>query len=343
MNILVDLSHPAHVHFFKHSIKRWSDIGHNVFLVARKKDVTIDLLEDYGFSYKFMSTARKGFFSLGKELIEHDIKLFSFAKKKKIDIMLNIGGTFIVYPSLLLGIPSFVFTDTEHAKLSNTITYPFATKICTPDCYFDDLGKKQIRYKGYHELAYLHPNHFTPDPTILDELGLSIEDPFFVLRFISWGASHDSGQHGFSFDQKQELVTNLSQYGKVLISSEGELNNEFKQFQFSLSPIKIHHLLAFSSLYIGEGATMATEAAVLGTPSIYVNTLTAGTIEELINKYKLMDRFVDGKKAIEKAIEIAQNPGYKAMQISKKMRFIEDKIDVTEWLTDFICHYETNK
>ena len=343
MNLLIDIGHPGHVHFFKHSIINLGKSGHKVYIVTRKKDVTLELLDDYGFEYEFISIAKRGFFFLVRELLEHDIKLFSFSKEKKIDLMLSVGGTFIVYPGLLLKIPTIVFSDTEHAKLSNTITYPFASRVCTPDCYFDDLGKKQIRYKGYHELAYLHPNHFTPDPTILDEIGLSINDSFFVLRFISWGASHDSGQHGFSFDQKQELVTKLSQYGKVLISSEGELDNEFKQFQFSLSPIKIHHLLAFSSLYIGEGATMATEAAVLGTPSIYVNTLTAGTIEELINKYKLLDRFVDGKKAIEKAIEIAQNPGYKAMQISKKTRFIEDKIDVTEWLTDFICHYETNK
>jgi len=341
MNLLIDIGHPAHVHFFKQSLISWKKSGHQVYVVTRKKDVTIELLDDYGIEYKFISTAKRGFVSLLKELIAHDIKLLSYAKEKKIDIMMSIGGTFIVYPGLILGIPTIVFSDTEHAKLSNTITYPFASRICTPDCYSDNLGRKQIRYKGYHELAYLHPNHFTPDPSILEKLGLSKNEQFFIVRFISWGASHDKGQWGFSFEQKQELVTKLSQYGRVLISSEGELDNEFKKYQFSLSPIKIHHLLAYSNLYIGEGATMATEAAVLGTPSIYVNTLTAGTIEELINKYKLLDRLVDGNKAIEKAIEIAQNPDYKVSLVERRDKFISEKIDVSEWLTNFVMNYSS--
>ena len=146
MNILIDIGHPAHVHFFKHSVKEWRNLGHQVFIVARKKDVTIELLDEYGFDYKFMSTAKKGLVALAKELLEHDYKLLIFAKEKNIDIMLNIGGTFIVHPGKLLGIPTIVFSDTEHAKISNVITYPFASHICTPDCYFDDLGKKQIKY-----------------------------------------------------------------------------------------------------------------------------------------------------------------------------------------------------
>ncbi len=35
-------------------------------------------------------------------------------------------------------------------------------------------------------------------------------------------------------------------------------------------------LLAYATLFIGEGATMASECAVLGTPAIYVNSLQLG-------------------------------------------------------------------
>lgn len=336
MNILIDIGHPAHVHFFKHSIIEWRNQGNNVFIVARKKDVTIELLEDYKLDYTYFSTAKKGIISLAKELIEHSIQLFLFVKKNKIDIMLNIGGTFIVHPGKILGIPTIVFSDTEHAKISNKITYPFATKICTPNCYFDDLGKKQVKYNGYHELAYLHPNRFNPDESVLSELGIEKTDRFFIVRFVSWGASHDKGQWGFSLDQKRKLISKLSTYGKVLISSEGNLKDEFKKFQFSLSPTKIHHLLAYSSLYIGEGATMATESAILGTPSIYVNSLTAGTIEELINKYQMLYRYTDGDDAIKKAIELVENSEAKIDQLRRRDNFLLDKIDVTSWLTEFI-------
>ena len=33
-------------------------------------------------------------------------------------------------------------------------------------------------------------------------------------------------------------------------------------------------------MYIGEGATTASESCLMGTPAIYVNTISAGTIEE---------------------------------------------------------------
>ena len=38
-----------------------------------------------------------------------------------------------------------------------------------------------------------------------------------------------------------------------------------------------------TQLFIGEGATMASECAVMGTPSIYINSLTAGTLEDQEN------------------------------------------------------------
>ena len=53
-----------------------------------------------------------------------------------------------------------------------------------------------------------------------------------------------------------------------------------KQYQLSINPIEIHDVLSFADLFIGEGATMASESAIMGTPSIYVNSLTAGTTLE---------------------------------------------------------------
>ena len=35
----------------------------------------------------------------------------------------------------------------------------------------------------------------------------------------------------------------------------------------------MHNALKYASLFVGEGATMASECAILGTPAIYVNSL----------------------------------------------------------------------
>jgi len=71
MRILIDISHPAHVHFFKHASRIWQEHGHAVKFVARNKEITFQLLEDYQIPYRGLSTIRKGLAGLGVELIEH--------------------------------------------------------------------------------------------------------------------------------------------------------------------------------------------------------------------------------------------------------------------------------
>jgi predicted glycosyltransferase len=336
MNLIVDVTHPAHVHFFRHAIGEWEKRGHQVLIVARDKDLTLNLLEDYGYAYISLSKAQKGVSGFARELVEHEIRLFKLARQFKADIMMNIGGTFIVHPGKLLGIPAVVFTDTEHAKLSNGITFPFATRICTPDCYETDLGKKQVRYPGYHELAYLHPNRFTPDRRILDEIGIAHDEPFFIVRFVSWGAAHDVGLKGFSQEGKRELVQRLKEYGKIIITSEATLPAEFEPYRMSVSPTKIHDLLYYSRLFIGEGATMASEAAILGTPGIYVNPLYLGYLHEQEDKYGLVYNLLDERKAIDLALQLAGDPATKAEFQQRRERLLADKIDVTAWMVEYV-------
>ena len=338
MNILIDITHPAHVHFFRNAINKWRKRGNNIIIVARKKDVTLNLLDAYGYQYICISHHRKGILSLGIELIEHESRLFLMCLRDKPDIFLEIGGTFIVHAAALLGKPSIVFSDTEHAKLSNAITYPFTSVLCTPSSYIGNEGKKHVRYNGSQELAYLHPKYFSPNPDVLKLAGLEEGEPYFVIRFISWEAAHDVGLRGLSYDSKCNLVERLSKLGRVIISSENALPTEFQPYQLPISPSKIHDLLYYSKLYIGEGATMASEAAILGTPSIYVSTLKDGIIDEE-SKYGIIHQVSDGEKLINKAIKFAKNPDIKDSWRKKSKLFINSKIDVTAWMVDFVENY----
>ncbi len=336
MKILIDISHPAHVHFFKHAARIWQEHGHAVKFVARNKEITFQLLNEYNIPYQGLSTMRKGLAGLAVELLEHQSRLAGVAREFKPDVMLNIGGTFIAHVGKLMGIKTVVFTDTESARLSNKITFPFATWICTPGAYMNDLGMKQIRYPGYHELAYLHPNRFTPDPRSLQESGLEVDEPYFLLRFISWGAAHDVGQGGLSSEDKMALVRGLLDHGRVLITSESPLSPALDPYKVQISPTKIHDLLAFSRLYAGEGTTMASEAAILGVPSIYINTRVDGYINELSRKYELIHHFQESKPAVEKAIELAGANNLAMIHSEKRQRMLAEKIDVTAWMVDFI-------
>lgn len=338
MKIILDLGHPAHIHLFKHAIWELKKRGHVILITARDKEILLDLLNVYHFEYVILSRSGKSLFGLAIELVKRDYKLFNLAKSFKPDILIGISEN-ITHVGMILKVPSIVFTDTEHAKLSNAITFPFADTIITPFCFKKDLGKKQIRYNGYHELAYLHPNQFTPDPTVLNEIGMNKENKFTVLRFVTWGASHDVGQYGIK--NKIGLVKELEKYGRVLISSEGMLDKELEKYSVKVSPEKMHDLLYYASLYLGEGATMATESAILGTPSIYISSLigTMGNFVELEQKYGLMYNYNDADMAMKKAVELLQKPQMKKNWNDKRNVLLKDKIDVTRFMVWFIENF----
>ncbi|MBT4513007.1 MAG: DUF354 domain-containing protein [Chloroflexi bacterium] len=59
MRLLVDIGHPAHVHFFKNAIWALQSRGHNVLITARKKEIALDLLDAYGFDYALSERRRE--------------------------------------------------------------------------------------------------------------------------------------------------------------------------------------------------------------------------------------------------------------------------------------------
>ena len=73
----------------------------------------------------------------------------------------GVGNVYVAHVGKLLRKPSIVFDDIEHAEIDHRLMDPFVSVICTPSCYRGDIGTKQVRYNGYHEPAYLHPNRFT--------------------------------------------------------------------------------------------------------------------------------------------------------------------------------------
>lgn len=342
MNILIDINHPAHVHFFKNAIKIFKKKGYNIFITARKKEITEYLLKTYDIKFTTISTMGKSIFSFFFELIEHEKKIYKILKKKRINLVLSIGGTFNVHACKLLRIPSFVFTGTENAKLQNAITFPFCDKILTSFSYRDDLGKKHIKYNSYGEIAYLYPKYFNPNPSILNLLGIKQDEKYTIIRFVSWGASHDIGHTGLSLDMKIKAVKEFSKYGKVFITSEGRMPNELERYRVKIPPERMHDALYYSTLLYGESATMASECAILGTPAIYLDNDGRGFTDDEEKRYGSVFNFTesreDQEKSIMKGIDILclDRKEIKNKWAEKSRKILEENIDLTQWIIDFI-------
>ena len=339
MKILLSTAHPAQIHLFKNIILILEQKGHNIKIVTRNKDVSKDLLDAYNFRYTQISNANSGVLGLGVEMIERIVKILPIIRDFNPDIVLSTMDPSVAIASKIMGKKYISLADTEHAKLLIKITYPFTDVVLTPSCFKSNIGKKQIRYNGYHELAYLHPNYFTPNPAVLNELGLTEEDTFIILRFVSWDAHHDFGHSGIQ--DKVELVQKLEKYGRVLITSERKLDDGLEKYQIKVSPEKIHDLLYYASLYVGEGATMAAESAILGTPAIYVSSLvgTMGNFVELEEKYGLIFNYSSSDNVLDKAIELIQRSNLKQEWASKRKTLLKDKTDVTAFMIELIEHW----
>ena len=215
MKILIDIGHPAHVHYFKNFIKIMQKNGNLFLIIARDKEVTHRLLDSYSIQY---INRGKGGNNLLKKLLYipiADKKIFSEAKRFNPDIFLSFGSTYAGHVAFLLKKSHIVFDDTEHAGIEHFMYKPFATNILTPSCFLKNMGNKHIKFNSYMEQCYLNDHYFKPNENILDELGINSNEKYAIVRFVSWNANHDVGQKGLTFENKKELIAKLSKKMRV--------------------------------------------------------------------------------------------------------------------------------
>jgi len=340
MKILIDIGHPAHVHYFRNLVRLLSEEGHSFIITARKKEFSHYLLSAY--NIPFIDRGQGANSVVGKLLymLKADFLLFKVCRKEKPDLMLSFGGPYVTHVGWVLGVPTITIDDTENGKLGQLFYKYFSSLILSPTVFKPNFGSKHEKFNGYMELSYLHPKYFRPDNSVLTDLGVKEGEVFFVLRFVAWRAHHDLGHGGLSDAGKQRMVDMLESYGKVFISSEARIPESLKKYQIPTKPEKIHSVLYYSSLFMGESATMASECAVLGTPAIYLDNDGRGYTDEQESKYGMVYNFKESQvdQAIHKAEEILENLKTEEWR-EKSDLLIQDKIDVTEYLIAKIKGY----
>jgi uncharacterized protein len=339
MRIFIDIGHPAHVHYFKNFIKIMKAEGHDFLITARDKEITFELLQKYGIPYVNRGKGGNGLTGKLLYMLRADWILYKTAKKFKPDLFLSFASTYAAHASALYRKPHIAIDDTEHAKLELLIYPPFTEVILTPSCFLKDLGEKQIRFNSYIEFSYLHKDFFKPDPSIRKELGVEPNEKFVLFRFISWTASHDIGQAGIPDPMKKELVELfLKNNFKVFVSSEKSLDSYFEPFRLKTDSSKIHQVIKEASFLIGESGTMSTEACILGTPAVFVNTLNAGVFMDEV-KYGLLYSYRNSEGLIQKIFALINKKELKEAHHQRAMQLMNDKINITAFLVWFVKDY----
>ncbi len=309
MKFLIDILHPKHVHFFRPLIKRWQEHGHELMIVTRDKDITHQLLDLFSIPYVCLSKQETGL-GLAQELLKRWLKFTMILRENRPDIVLSIGGITTSLPSKLLGIPNIALTDTETAVLSNRIAFPFADRVLTPEWFVRDFGRRHYRYRSFHEWSYLHPHEFTPDPELVKGEGIDPQEPYAVVRFVRWDAVHDQGEKGFSAEDAVRLIEQLSSRMKVVLTTETPPPEALRKFVIAIRIDRMHHVMAFARLVVGESPSMCAEAALMGVPSVLASTWAGecGNMKVLSDEFGLMQVYDYGADAVAAALAMADTP-----------------------------------
>lgn len=337
MRFLFDILHPAHVHVLRHPRQLLLEAGHDVVVTARDKDVTIELLEGYAIPHTVISTRATGAVGLARELSARTVRLDRIVRARGVDALVGLMGPSIAPVGKLRRKPTFVLYDTEVATRTNRWVYPMATEVITPKCYSVPVNGNHVTYDGYHELAYLHPDRFTPDRGRLQAFGLDPETPFIFVRLPSFVSSHDGNETHTPSHAWLRWFEQTESTHRIVVSSEDTLPAAFDRFRLSGPVTDVHHVLAAASLVVGESATMAAEAAVLGTPAVFVGATSRGYVDDIEQRYGLIRRFTPDRfpMAIKQADAIlAEEP---STFDRAHRQLIDDHVDVSAWIVDHLC------
>ena len=343
MNILIDIGHPGHVHLLHGMAEEMKKRGHKVFYSVREIPVAKRLMEHYSMTpWVDLGEKKDSLWGKAETVINQDLRLLRFVRHNHIDLGLS-SGLVLSHVSKLSSMKAFMFDDDDDAAEPLIVRYghPFSYVVFTPDC-IQRKTKHAVYYAGTHELAYLHPNRFTPDPNVLQHAGIQPGERFFIMRFVALKGHHDVGQQGLTLEQKKALVELLKAHGRVIITSERAIEPEFEPYRLPVLPEEIHSLMAYSSMFLGDSQTMTSEAAVLGVPALKCNTF-AGRLSVpnmLEQRFNLCyayqpQQFEEMYSHIGRLL--ARDPEeLKNEWREKRQRMLAEMIDPTEFFVNYI-------
>lgn len=342
MKILIDTGHPAHLYYFYPVAKQLEKNGHSVLFTIREKDCSVLVADSLSLGYV---SKGKGSYSVFKKpfyMIASVLKLFRTALRFKPDIFLSFASPYAGLAAWLTKKPHLVFDDTEPDPIVQAIYKRFSSLIITPACFTKDFGKKQIKVNSFKELSYLCPSLFAKNSRFKAQLGFTEEDEYILIRLVNHGAMHDMFSKKWKKANKFDFIISLALRYNIVISSEVELPDELKKYQYNLPVTDFHQAIANAKIIVGESATVAAEGAVLGVPSVYIDYNTRGYIEELSTNYGLVTHIeptIRELKSAEEHISLIMQNAFNPKYEKNRQKLLSEKTDIAAFMVWLIENY----
>lgn len=348
MKYLFYLAHPAHFHLFKNTIRSLKNLGHEVRITIKTKDVLQQLLDESGMDYINISPKEKKPGRMGTLIafMKRNMAHIRLVREQKPDVFVSTSAEFAPFARLLgIHTVSFFEDDLELFPWYSRLLVPFLEmQVCPDSCSAAKWNEhpKTIKYRGNHELAYLAPKHFTPDPKKTADL-LKHGQKNFLIRFSGLSAWHDQGIEGLNDSLARMVVEKLAPHGKVMISSERKLPVDLEPYRIHCRASVMPDILAQCDLVVSDSQTMTAEAAVLGTPAIRINDFVGklGYLKELEERYGLCHGFKPHEREafLKKIAELASDSKAKQHNQARRQDLLKNSIDPTDFFVKLLTEH----
>lgn len=269
MNIVVFIDHYPHVNFFKNAIKMIAAKGIGVKLIVQPRGNLTNLVEyELGLSYTSLGHYQPTLIKKALNLLGNEINIFKYLLKNSCDAVTGVTSIELTHSSFILRKPSVIFVDDIEYRLAYYPIKYLASNIVLPNC-IPTKGRNVLKYKGFKELAYLHPNYFTPKKDVLKEYGLTRGNYVFIREVSNTTTNYNRLKEG----SLAKLCPYLRNMGfNIILSLENKtLKNLYNDYCTILQePVSdIHSLMHYAAFTIASGDSMSRESCLLGTPAIY--------------------------------------------------------------------------
>ena len=332
MKILVDVHHPVDINFFKNAIGILAtkyDCHVEIAVQPRGKIVPILERELPQYHSVRIGTHRKSFAGKIYDAGVRFLGFVSYLRRGGFDLAAGFGGISLCHATYVLGKPSVIFDDDPEFGLGFYPYKPFATRLVMPQ-HIPAHGRNLVTYRGFKELAYVHPNFFKPDQTALQEYGLSPGSYVFVREVSNISMNYTHLEEGRLVDDCRRLRS--LGLNVVLSLEDKSLTDRFAPHCIILQePVgDIYSLMHFALLAISSGDSMAREACVTGTPVIYTGGRFMSVNSELIKKGIFFEP--DAENTVMKLVDmiIKQNMKHKTSEIVQEALTSREWEDTTE-------------
>lgn len=285
MRVVIDITHPAMVNFFKNAIitlEREENAEVSITALPRGKVLSILERECPRVPVAVLGRHRRSLPGKGLDLVRRCAQLLLHLRRQEPDVLSSFDDLGLGYVSRLLRKPLVTFEDDIENYFGFRRYRRFPTRVVVPS-HLPVQGPNIHKYRGYKELAYLHPKYFTPRRESIERYGLDDGD-FVFIREVSSGTVD---YRHLVMGQLSRICPYLKALGfQILLSlEEKSLRQRFEQDCTILEePVDdIFSLMHYAALTVSSGDTMARESCLLGTPAVYTGGREMAINSELQN------------------------------------------------------------